>query len=77
MPVTHKLVNEEQDEIIQFLLRRNLLNREEDKVKIVYHPDFINSPNQKLPNNSLPDCVVGCGFCDLAPKIYIKIPPTV
>ncbi len=45
LPVTHELVNEEQDEIIQFLLRRNLLNREEDKVKIVYHPDFINSTN--------------------------------
>lgn len=45
LPVTHKLVNEEQDDIIQFLLRRNLLNREEDKVKIVYHPDFINSTN--------------------------------
>ncbi len=45
LPVTHKLVNEDQDEIIQFLLRRNLLNREEDKVKIVYHPDFINSTN--------------------------------
>ena len=45
MCVTHKLVNEEQDEIIQFIQRRNLLNREEDKVKIVYHPDFINSTN--------------------------------
>jgi len=43
LPVTHKLVNEEEDEIIQFLLRRDLLNREEDKVKIVYHPDFITS----------------------------------
>ncbi|MBK5277510.1 MAG: glycosyltransferase, partial [Bacteroidia bacterium] len=45
LPVTHKLVNEEQDEIVQFLSRRNLLNREDDKVKIVYHPDFINSTN--------------------------------
>lgn len=45
LPVTHKLINEEEDEIIQFLVRRNLLNREEDKVKIVYHPDFINSIN--------------------------------
>lgn len=45
LPVTHKLVNEEQDEILQFLVRRNLLNREEDKVKIVYHPDFITSTN--------------------------------
>lgn len=45
LPVTHKLVNEETDEILQFLVRRNMLNREEDKVKIVYHPDFINSTN--------------------------------
>lgn len=41
--VTHKLVNEETDEILQFLVRRNMLNRPEDKVKIVYHPDFITS----------------------------------
>lgn len=45
LPVTHKLVNEDTDEILQFLVRRDLLNREEDKVKIVYHPDFINSTN--------------------------------
>ena len=45
LPVTHKLVNEDTDDILQFLVRRNLLNREEDKVKIVYHPDFINSTN--------------------------------
>ncbi len=41
--VTHKLVNEEADEILQFLVKRNFLNRPEDKVKIVYHPDFITS----------------------------------
>lgn len=45
LPVTHKLVNEETDEILQFLVRRDLLNKKEDKVKIVYHPDFINSTN--------------------------------
>jgi len=45
LTVTHKLVNEESDEILQFLTRRNLLNRPEDKVKIVYHPDFITSTN--------------------------------
>ena len=45
LPVTHKLVNEDSDDILQFLVRRNMLNREEDKVKIVYHPDFINSTN--------------------------------
>jgi glycogen(starch) synthase len=45
LPVTHKLIDEENDDILQFLTRRNLLNRKEDKVKIVYHPDFINSTN--------------------------------
>lgn len=45
LPVTHKLVDEDSDDILQFLVRRNLLNRKEDKVKIVYHPDFINSTN--------------------------------
>ena len=43
MVVTHKLVNEASDDILQFLVRRNFLNRPEDKVKIVYHPDFITS----------------------------------
>lgn len=45
LPITHKLVDEENDEILQFLHRRNLLNKESDRVKIVYHPDFINSTN--------------------------------
>lgn len=43
--VTHTLVDEDKDEIIQFLKRRNLNNKVEDKVKIVYHPDFISSTN--------------------------------
>lgn len=41
--ITHELPDEENDEIISFLTRRNLLNKAEDKVKVVYHPDFINS----------------------------------
>ncbi len=44
-PVTHRLVNEEHDDIVKFITRRKLLNRPEDKVKIIYHPDFINSTN--------------------------------
>ena len=43
--VTHKLVDEEQDEIVQFLTRRGIQNKPEDKVKIIYHPDFITSTN--------------------------------
>jgi glycogen(starch) synthase len=38
-------VEEDKDEILQFLRRRNLNNKVEDKVKIVYHPDFITSTN--------------------------------
>src|SRR5258706_7576137 len=43
--VTHRLLHEDQDDIVKFVTRRNLLNKPEDKVKIVYHPDFINSTN--------------------------------
>lgn len=42
---THRLVNEEQDEILSFLTSKNLLNAPDDPVKIVYHPDFISSGN--------------------------------
>ncbi len=42
---THKLKDEENDEILQFVNARKMLNSPEDPVKIVYHPDFINSSN--------------------------------
>lgn len=44
--VTHQLVQENTDEIVQYLKGKNLLNHKTDPVKIVYHPDFIttNSP---------------------------------
>ncbi|MFN8340560.1 MAG: glycogen/starch synthase [Cyclobacteriaceae bacterium] len=42
---THRLVNEETDEILQFLQRRGLQNSPDDRVKIVYHADFINATN--------------------------------
>lgn len=41
LTVTHKLVGEENDEILQFINQKKLLNLPSDKVKIVYHPDFI------------------------------------
>jgi glycogen(starch) synthase len=43
--ITHRLVDEDNDEILNFLHTRNLLNAEDDKVKIVYHPDFISFTN--------------------------------
>ncbi len=45
LTLTHNLVNEDKDEIVNYLAKRKLLNRPEDRVKIVYHPDFISSTN--------------------------------
>jgi glycogen synthase len=45
MVVTHDLVNEESDEVIGYLRKKNLLNQKDEKVKVVYHPDFISSTN--------------------------------
>ncbi|KQS25336.1 glycosyltransferase [Dyadobacter sp. Leaf189] len=41
--VTHDL--KEEDGITDFCKRANLVNNERDRVKIVYHPDFISSTN--------------------------------
>lgn len=43
--VTHNLHDDGDDPILNFLRGSNLLNLESDKVKIVYHPDFITSTN--------------------------------
>lgn len=43
--VTHNLVEDSKDEILAFLRQANLVNNAHDRVKIVYHPDFINSTN--------------------------------
>ena len=43
--VTHRLVDAANDPILQFLKNRGLANAESDKVKIVYHPDFISFTN--------------------------------
>jgi glycogen(starch) synthase len=39
--ITHRLVNEDGDEILKALHSKKLVNNAEDPVKIVYHPDFI------------------------------------
>ena len=39
--ITHRLVNEDGDEILKALQAKKLLNNADDPVKIVYHPDFI------------------------------------
>ncbi|PWJ42027.1 glycosyltransferase [Sediminitomix flava] len=43
--VTHNLVDDHKDEILNFIRSSGLINRPEDRVKIVYHPDFVSSMN--------------------------------
>lgn len=43
--VTHSLKDDAKDEILNFLRSSNLVNNQHDKVKIVYHPDFISTAN--------------------------------
>jgi glycogen synthase len=43
--VTHNLVDDNKDEILSFLRTANMVNNAHDRVKIVYHPDFISVIN--------------------------------
>ena len=43
--VTHTLVDDSKDEILNSLRTVNLVNNRHDKVKVVYHPDFIVTSN--------------------------------
>ncbi len=43
--VTHNLHDDASDDILNFLRHSNLVNNDHDRVKVVYHPDFINYTN--------------------------------
>ncbi|MDH5610609.1 MAG: glycosyltransferase, partial [Cyclobacteriaceae bacterium] len=43
--VTHNLVDDATDEILNFLRTSNLINHKDDRVKVIYHPDFIQYTN--------------------------------
>jgi glycogen(starch) synthase len=43
--VTHNLMDDAKDEVLNFLRTANLVNNKHDKVKVVYHPDFIAASN--------------------------------
>ena len=43
--VTHNLIDDQNDAVLNFLRSSGLLNKAEDKVKVVYHPDFISTTN--------------------------------
>lgn len=57
--VTHNLHDPDNDDVLTFLRNNNLINSPNDKVKIVYHPDFISSTNP-LFGIDYGDFVRGC-----------------
>jgi glycogen synthase len=57
--VTHNLVDDQKDELLNFLRTANLVNNQHDKVKIVYHPDFVAASNP-LFKMDYPQFVRGC-----------------
>ncbi|MEO1052930.1 MAG: glycosyltransferase [Bacteroidota bacterium] len=57
--ITHNLVNDVDDDILEYLRSAKLVNSPDDRVKIVYHPDFINSTNP-LFGIDYGDFVRGC-----------------
>jgi len=57
--VTHDLVDAQNDDILKFLDQSELKNRQEDRVKIVYHPQFI-SPTNPLFGIEYSQFIRGC-----------------
>ncbi|PKS08654.1 hypothetical protein jhhlp_005043, partial [Lomentospora prolificans] len=47
--VTHTIPNAEEDPILNHLKRVNLMNSPSDKVKVVFHPEFLRSSGSVLP----------------------------
>lgn len=66
--VTHTLKDDANDEILNFLRMAHLVNNRHDKVKIVYHPDFISTSNPlfKMDYNTF---VRGCHL-GIFPSMY-------
>ncbi|KAK2763161.1 glycogen synthase isoform 1 [Arachnomyces sp. PD_36] len=47
--VTHNMVNDWEDPVLSQLRRVQLFNNPSDRVKVVFHPEFLNSSNPVLP----------------------------
>lgn len=66
--VTHTLKDDSKDQVLNFLRTANLVNNRHDKVKVVYHPDFISTSNPlfKMDYNQF---VRGCHL-GIFPSMY-------
>jgi glycogen(starch) synthase len=58
---THNVVNDADDEILCTLRRLHLFNAHSDRVKVVYHPEFVNATSPVLPF-SYTEFVRACHF---------------
>jgi glycogen synthase len=47
--VTHNMTNDSDDLILNHIRRVQLFNHPSDRVKIIFHPEFLNSANPVLP----------------------------
>ena len=47
--VTHNMLNDSEDPILNQIRRVQLFNHPSDRVKIIFHPEFLNSSNPVLP----------------------------
>ncbi|EEH36858.2 glycogen synthase [Paracoccidioides lutzii Pb01] len=47
--VTHNMINDAEDPVLNQLRRVQLFNHPSDRVKVVFHPEFLNSSNPVLP----------------------------
>lgn len=47
--VTHNMANDSEDPVLNQLRRCQLFNHPSDRVKVVFHPEFLNSANPVLP----------------------------
>ncbi len=57
--VTHDLVDDHSDDVLNQLRRSLMWNQQHDKVKVIYHPDFIN-PTNPLWGIEYDEFVRGC-----------------
>ncbi|MCU0444663.1 MAG: glycosyltransferase [Microscillaceae bacterium] len=66
--VTHNLVNDQTDEILNTLREKKLLNAPHDRVKVVYHPDFV-SPSDPFFGMEYVQFLRGCNL-GIFPSYY-------
>ncbi|KAI2808809.1 Glycogen [starch] synthase, liver [Blomia tropicalis] len=57
--ITHNMVDDASDLVLQHIRRTQLFNQRSDRVKVIFHPEFLNSTSPLLPI-SYDDFVRGC-----------------